>query len=98
MGEGRAQNHAAEPSLDLEFIQLLQDMIGDLSNSPEPIQIKLFSNDQNLLLTLAPRVQAAIAKIPGVVDTQNGVDNTISGPETNFQIDPVVAGRLGFTR
>jgi CzcA family heavy metal efflux pump len=97
MADARAQIHAAEPSLDIEFIQILQDMIGDLSNSPEPIQIKLFSNDQQLLLTLGPRVQQAIAKIPGVVDTQNGVDNTISGPATNFQIDPVVAGRLGFT-
>ena len=97
MADAREQIHAAEPSLDMEFTQILQDMIGDLSNSPEPIQIKLFSNDQNLLLTLGPRVQQAIAKIPGVVDTQNGVDNTISGPATNFQIDPVVAGRLGFT-
>jgi CzcA family heavy metal efflux pump len=97
IADAREQIHAAEPSLDMEFTQILQDMIGDLSNSPEPIQIKLFSNDQNLLLTLGPRVQQAIAKIPGVVDTQNGVDNTISGPATNFQIDPVVAGRLGFT-
>ncbi len=97
IADAREQIHAAEPSLDMEFTQLLQDMIGDLSNSPEPIQIKLFSNDQNLLLTLGPRVQQAIAKIPGVVDTENGVDNTISGPATNFQIDPVVAGRLGFT-
>ena len=97
MADARAQIHAAEPSVDMEFTQILQDMIGDLSNSPEPIQIKLFSNDQNLLLTLGPRVQQAIAKIPGVVDTENGVDNTISGPATNFQIDPVVAGRLGFT-
>jgi CzcA family heavy metal efflux pump len=97
IADARAQIHAAEPSLDMEFTQILQDMIGDLSNSPEPIQIKLFSNDQNLLLTLGPRVQQAIAKIPGVVDTENGVDNTISGPATNFQIDPVVAGRLGFT-
>jgi CzcA family heavy metal efflux pump len=97
MADAREQIHAAEPSLDIEFTQILQDMIGDLSNSPEPIQIKLFSNDRNLLLTLGPRVQEAIAKIPGVVDTQNGVENTISGPATNFQIDPVVAGRLGFT-
>jgi CzcA family heavy metal efflux pump len=97
IADARAQIHAAEPSVDMEFTQVLQDMIGDLSNSPEPIQIKLFSNDQNLLLTLGPRVQQAIAKIPGVVDTENGVDNTISGPATSFQIDPVVAGRLGFT-
>ncbi len=97
MGDVRQQIHAAEPALDIEFVQVLQDMIGDLSNSPEPIQIKLFSNDRNLLLSLGPRVQEAIAKIPGVVDTQNGVENTISGPATTFQIDPTVAGRLGFT-
>jgi multidrug efflux pump subunit AcrB len=42
-------------------------------------------------------VEEAIKKIPGVVDTQNGVDNTISGPATSFQVDPVVAARLGFT-
>jgi multidrug efflux pump subunit AcrB len=87
----------AEPALDIEFTQQLQDMIGDLSNSPEPIQIKLFAPDSALLNQLGPRVEAAIKKIPGVVDTQNGVDNTISGPATNFQVDPVIAARLGFT-
>ena len=86
-----------EPELDVEFTQVLQDMIDDLSNSPEPIQIKLFSQDQTLLNQLGPRVQDAIGKIPGVVDTQNGVDNTISGPATNFQISPVLAARFGFT-
>ena len=49
------------------------------------------------LTSLAPRSKHAIKKIPGVVDTQNGVDNTISGPATNFQVDPVIAARLGFT-
>jgi CzcA family heavy metal efflux pump len=97
IADARERIHEAEPSLDVEFTQILQDMIGDLSNSPEPIQVKLFANDRNLLLALGPRVQQVIAKIPGVVDTQNGVDNTISGPATNFQIDPVLAGRLGFT-
>ncbi|SNT26559.1 Multidrug efflux pump subunit AcrB [Granulicella rosea] len=97
MADVRAKIKQREPALDVEFTQVLQDMIGDLSNSPEPIQIKLFSNDVKLLQQLAPRVQAAIQKIPGVTDTQNGIDNTLSGPATNFQIDPVLAGRLGFT-
>ena len=93
----RAQIKATEPALDVEFTQVLQDMIGDLSNAPEPIQIKIFSNDGALLEQIAPRVGDAIGKIPGVVDVENGIDNTISGPATNFQIDPVVAARLGFT-
>ena len=97
MADIRAQIKHTEPALDIEFTQVLQDMIGDLSNSPEPIQVKLFANDPALLNDLGPKVQAAISKIPGVVDTQNGVDNTISGPATSFQIDPVVAARLGFT-
>ena len=86
-----------EPELDVEFVQVLEDMINDLSNSPEPIQIKLFSNDAALLHDLGPKVQTAIAAIPGIVDTQNGVDNTLSGPATMFQVDPAVASRLGFT-
>ncbi len=97
MTDVRDQIKSTEPELDIEFTQVLQDMIGDLSNSPEPIQIKLFSHDTNLLHELGPKVQTAIAAIPGVVDTQNGVDNTLSGPATNFQVDPAVAGRLGFT-
>jgi CzcA family heavy metal efflux pump len=97
MADVRQQIKSSEPQLDVEFIQVLQDMIGDLSNSPEPIQIKLFSPDTKLLHELAPQVADAIGKIPGVVDIQNGIDNTISGPATNFQIDPIVAGRLGFT-
>ena len=97
MTDVRDQIKTTEPALDVEFIQVLQDMIGDLSNSPEPIQIKLFSPDTTLLHQLGPQVADAIGKIPGVVDIQNGIDNTISGPATNFQIDPIVAGRLGFT-
>jgi CzcA family heavy metal efflux pump len=97
MADVRQQIKTRVPQLDVEFTQVLQDMIGDLSNSPEPIQVKLFSPDTTLLHELAPRVADAIGKIPGVVDIQNGIDNTISGPATNFQIDPIVAGRLGFT-
>ena len=97
MSEVRAKVRTQEPELDVEFTQVLQDMIGDLSNAPEPIQIKIFSNDQAMLEQLGPRVGEAIGKIEGVVDVQNGIENTISGPATSFHIDPVVAARLGFT-
>ncbi|HEX4321768.1 MAG TPA: efflux RND transporter permease subunit [Acidobacteriaceae bacterium] len=97
MADVREQIKKTEPELDVEFTQVLQDNIGDLSNAPEPIQIKLFCNDQSLLNQLGPKVQDAINKIPGVVDTENGIDNTISGPATSFQISPVLAARFGFT-
>jgi len=93
----RSEIKTTEPELDIEFTQVLQDMIGDLSNAPEPIQIKIFANDPALLEQLGPRVGEAIGKIHGVVDVENGIENTISGPATNFQINPVVAARMGFT-
>ena len=49
MEDVRRQINSTEPELDVEFTQVLQDMIGDLSNAPEPIQIKLFSSNQTLL-------------------------------------------------
>jgi multidrug efflux pump subunit AcrB len=72
-------------------------MISDLSNAPEPIQIKLFASNPALLSDIAPRVGEAVGKIPGVVSVKDGIENTISGPATNFQVDPTVAGRMGFT-
>ena len=97
IADARAQIKKTEPELDVEFTQVLQDMIGDLSNAPEPIQIKIFSSNTALLNDLGPRIGDAIGKINGVVDIQNGIDNTISGPATDFQIDPSVAARTGFT-
>ena len=93
----RSQIKKTEPQLDVEFTQVLQDNIGDLSNAPEPIQIKLFASDPALLSELGPRVAKEIGKVDGVVDVENGIDNTISGPATNFQVNPQLAQRLGFT-
>jgi len=87
----------AEPVLDVEFPQLLQDMIGDLTSAPEPVYIKMFNQDGELLNKWATAVGDAIKKIPGVVDTKNGVEDTISGPATVFNVDPSVTARAGFT-
>ncbi|PYT97279.1 MAG: AcrB/AcrD/AcrF family protein [Acidobacteria bacterium] len=98
----RSEIKHTEPAADIEFVQLLQDMIGDLTSQPEPIVIKLFSQDGKLLNDTAPRVADAIGKIQigkshPVVDVLDGVENTISGPAVTFQVNPTVAARAGFT-
>ncbi len=99
----RSEIEATEPATKVEFIQLLQDMIGDLTSAPEPVVIKLFSQDGKLLNDTAPRVAEAIDKIKiggnshPVVDVLNGVENTISGPAVTYQVNPLVAARAGFT-
>jgi CzcA family heavy metal efflux pump len=97
ISEVREQINTRVPTLDVEFVQLLQDMIGDLTSAPEPVAIKLFSEDASLLETWAPRVGDAIKKIDGVVDVLDGIENAISGPATMFTVEPSVAARAGFT-
>jgi CzcA family heavy metal efflux pump len=93
----RSQIEGEEPATKIEFVQLLQDMIGDLISQPQPVVIKLFSPDGKLLNDTAPRVADAIGKIHGVVDILDGVQNTISGPAVTFQVNPAVAARAGFS-
>jgi len=93
----RSEIEQKEPATKVEFIQILQDMIGDLTSQPEPIVIKLFSRDGKLLNETAPKVAEAIGKVHGVVDVLNGVENTVSGPAVTFQVNPAVAARVGFT-
>jgi CzcA family heavy metal efflux pump len=93
----RAQIEATEPGTKVDFVQLLQDMIGDLTSEPQPVVIKLFSQDGKLLNETSPKVGDAISKIHGVVDVLNGVENTISGPSVTYEVNPTVAARSGFT-
>jgi multidrug efflux pump subunit AcrB len=102
ISEVRAQVAKEEPAVDTDFIQVLQDMIGDLTSSPDPIVIKLFSEDADMLNQWAPQVADAISKTQignkkPVVDIKNGIDNTISGPAVVFQVNPQTAARAGFT-
>jgi CzcA family heavy metal efflux pump len=93
----RAKITQAEPVLDVEFPQLLQDMIGDLTSAPQPVVLKLFSEDGDLLKHWAPVEASALKKIPGVVDIEDGIDNTTSGTAMTFNVDPVITARAGFT-
>ncbi len=93
----RGQINEKYPQLDIEFVQLLQDMIGDLTSSPEPMEIKLFSQDPALLKTWATKIGEKLKKTKNVVDVKDGIENTISGPAIIVNVDPVVAARAGFT-
>jgi len=99
----RSEIETTEPGTKVEFVQLLQDMIGDLTSAPEPVVIKLFSQDGKLLNETAPRVADALDKIKiggkahPVVDVLNGIENTISGPVVTYQVNPAIAARAGFT-
>jgi multidrug efflux pump subunit AcrB len=90
----RERVREAAPLVDIEFVQLLQDMLGDLEGSPEPIEVKIFGDDPDRLADLAEPVEEMLNKVIGVVDVV-GVQR--GNPEVTWTVDPVAAGRYGLT-
>src|SRR6202051_4549954 len=98
----RAQGKKEEPALETDFTQVLQDMISDLTGAPQPVVIKLFCPDPEVLATYAPKVADAIGRVQvkytkPVVDIEDGIDNTTSGPAVVFNINTQTAAKAGFT-
>jgi CzcA family heavy metal efflux pump len=83
------------PAVRVEFVQLLQDVIGDLAGAPAPVELKLFSSDQAAAERAAVAVARSIEPIPGLVDLYNGVPGKDS--ELRIALDPVRVARLGLT-
>jgi CzcA family heavy metal efflux pump len=84
----------AAPGMEIEFVQLLQDMLGDLEGNPTPIEVKVFGDDAGVLAEVGGQIEEMLGKVSGVVDIV-GVQS--GNPELTWQIDPTAAGRLGLT-
>jgi len=82
------------PGVTIEFVQLLQDMLGDLEGNAEPIEVKFFGDDLATLTMLADDAAGRMSRIPGIVDI---VGPRTGNPELEVQVDPVRAAKAGFT-
>jgi CzcA family heavy metal efflux pump len=89
----RARILATVPGVRIEFSQMLQDLIGDLSGTPEPIEVKVFGADQHAIEATARRVAGRLRSIPGLVDVFNGI--VLSNPEEGIIVDETAAARYG---
>ena len=92
--EQRAVFAEQMPGMTIEFVQLLQDMLGDLEGNPEPVEVKIFGDDLGTLAALAARTEERLKAIPGIVDL---VVPQRGNPEVDVRIDPTKAGRVGLT-
>ena len=61
------------PGVEIETAQLMEDLIGDLTAVPQPIEVKLFGDDPAALEGAAKRVGDAIGKVDGVVEVVDGL-------------------------
>jgi CzcA family heavy metal efflux pump len=92
--EMRAKIDDEVPGLEVEFVQLLQDMIGDLEGQPNPVEVKIFGDDVERLSSIADEVEGRLEKISGIVDL---VGMEWGTPEVTWEVDKLAAGRLGLT-
>jgi multidrug efflux pump subunit AcrB len=90
-----AEVQAKVPGVDVELAQLMEDLIGDLTAVPQPIEIKLYATDLAALIPQAEKVAAAISKVDGVTEVKSGVK--LAGDALDLRIDPVRAGIEGVT-
>jgi len=90
----RAQINNNIAAVDVEFVQLLQDMLGDLEGSPEPVEIKVFGSDADELYRIADDLAPRIQKIEGIVDFKGP---RRGNPELVINVDPGLAAHVGLT-
>ncbi|MEX3956400.1 CzcA family heavy metal efflux pump [Trinickia symbiotica] len=93
MEEVRTQIAHDVPGVSVELAQLMEDLIGDLTAVPQPVQIKIYSDDQNLLDATARNVAMRIGKISGVVDIDDGIHP--AGDALELHIRPGAAAAEG---
>ena len=93
MDDVRQRVERQVPGLEIELAQLMEDLIGDLTAVPQPIEIKFYSDNGELLEKLGETVASAVGKIPGVVDVKSGT--VLAGDALDIHVDRVKASLEG---
>jgi CzcA family heavy metal efflux pump len=91
----RKRIESSQPELRIDFGQVIGDMLGDLITSVQPIEIKIFGNDQQKLHELAKQVSSIVENTNGTADVFDGI--TIAGPSLSVHPDYVKIAEFGIT-
>ena len=95
MDELRDKIHEDVPGVEVEFLQILQDLIGDLAGAPAPVEVRIYGDDVKKLQELAPEAGKLVSGVRGVVDEFDGISK--SGPEVEIHVDGQRAAAVGMT-
>lgn len=95
IAEIRTHIESTQPALVVDFGQVIGDMLGDLMSSTQPIEIKIFGNDQQKLQGLSKQVADLVSKVSGTADVFDGI--VLSGPTVNVQPNFAMLAQYGVT-
>jgi multidrug efflux pump subunit AcrB len=89
----RTRVAAAVPDARIEFVQILEDVLNDLSGAPRPIEIRMSGEDPAVLRRIAGEAAQRLAGTPSLVDFYDGVEAEV--PVRAYRIDADAAMRAG---
>ena len=72
----------------------MEDLIGDLTAVPQPIEIKLFGADPDAVRQAAKTIAPAISKVRGIVEVVDGL--RVAGDAVVIKVDRAAAALEGF--
>ena len=83
------------PQLNIDFHQILQDELNDLSGAASPVEVRIFGENPDILRQLGEQIKSRIEKIPGLVDFASSGGVILA--QLDMQVNPTQAGQLGLT-
>jgi Cu/Ag efflux pump CusA len=91
----RKQVESTQPALRIDFGQVIGDMLGDLMTSVQPIEVKVYGDNQQKLRELSANIAEAVKAVDGTADVFDGV--VIAGPSVSVQPDFTKLAQYGVT-
>lgn len=91
----RTRVEQAVPRVRVEFIQILSDVLDDLSGASSPMEIKLFGSDLAVLDAYALQIGPKVEQVAGLADFFSGIPE--SSAELAMQVNGDAARRAGLS-
>jgi CzcA family heavy metal efflux pump len=91
----RQKIESSQPALRIDFGQVIGDMLGDLMTSVQPVEIKVFGDDQQQLQVLSKQVAEVVSGVQGTADVFDGI--VVAGPSVSIVPDYGRLAQFGIT-
>ncbi|MBA3647148.1 MAG: efflux RND transporter permease subunit [Chitinophagales bacterium] len=91
----RERVEATQPALQIDFGQVIGDMLGDLMASVQPIEVKVFGTDRTTLQQLSKQIASVVEQVPGTADVFDGI--VIAGPSVTITPNASAIAQYGLS-
>ncbi|MEO5762463.1 MAG: efflux RND transporter permease subunit [Vicinamibacteria bacterium] len=93
--EVRRRVESQIPAARIEFVQLLEDVLNDLSGSARPVEVRILGPDHAALVPIAEEVEKRLEDTPHMVDYYRGFED--DAPTLRYSLNADTAARAGLT-